>query len=146
MRRFFVLAILSSTAFAADNLPDGPGKDTLKKVCDGCHSPENVIGLAKTRDDWEALVGNMASNGAQGTDEQFDQIVAYLAAYFPKVVNVNKASAKGLAAGLQLSSKEAEALVSYRTQNGDFKSLEDIQKVPGVDAAKIAAKKNILQF
>lgn len=146
MRRFFLLAMLASTAFAEDHLPDGPGKDTLKKVCDGCHSPENVIGLAKTRDDWEALVGNMASNGAQGTDEQFDQIVNYLAAYFPKAVNVNKASAKDLAAGLQLSSKAAEAIVNYRTQNGDFKSMEDVQKVPGVDPAKIAAKKSILVF
>jgi competence protein ComEA len=146
MRRFFVLAILITTVSAADNLPDGPGRDALKRVCTGCHSPENVVGLAKTRADWEALVGNMASTGAQGTDDEFNQIVDYLAAYFPKTVNVNKASAKDLEAGLQLASKEAEAMVAYRGENGNFKSIEDVQKVPGVDAAKITAKKKILEF
>ena len=146
MRRFLVLPMLFSLAMAADNLPDGPGRDTLKKVCSGCHSPENVVGLAKTRSDWEAVVGNMASTGAQGTDDEFNQIVDYLAAYFPKTVNVNKAGAKDLEAGLQISSKEAEAMVAYRAQNGNFKSIEDVQKVPGVDAGKIEAKKKVLEF
>jgi competence protein ComEA len=143
----FGLAVLLSTkAICQDTLPDGPGKDMLKRVCSGCHGPENVAGLAKTRSDWEALVGNMASTGAQGTDDEFNQIVDYLAAYFPKTVNVNKAAAKDLAAGLWISSKEAEAMVHYREQNGNFKSIDDIAKVPGVDAAKIAAKKKILEF
>ena len=133
-------------ADAQDRLPAGPGRDTLKKVCSMCHSPENVVGLAKSRSDWEAVVGQMATMGAQGTDDEFNQIVDYLAAYFPKTVNVNKASARDLEAGLQLSSNEAESMVRYREQNGNFKSIEDIQKVPGVDAKKIAARKDILQF
>src|SRR5580704_17420260 len=130
----FALAVLCSTkGICQDKLPDGPGKDTLKRVCTGCHGPENVAGLAKTRSDWEALVGNMASTGAQGTDDEFNQIVDYLAAYFPKTVNVNKAAAKDLETGLWITSKEAEAMVHYRGQNGDFKSMEDIGKVPGLD-------------
>ena len=147
MRRFaFLFALSFVMADAQDRLPPGPGRDTLKKVCSMCHSPENVVGLAKTRDDWGAVVGQMASTGAQGTDDEFNQIVDYLAAYFPKTVNVNKASAKDLEAGLLLSSKEAESIVRYRDQNGNFKSVEDIQKVPGLDANKIAAKKSILEF
>jgi competence protein ComEA len=148
MRRsvFFVAALSCIMANAQDRLPAGPGKDTLKKVCTGCHSPENVAGLAKTRGDWEALVGQMATVGAQGTDDEFNQIVDYLAAYFPKTVNVNKATAKALEAGLQISSKEAESMVHYREQNGNFKSIEDIQKVPDVDPKKIAAKKDVLEF
>ena len=40
-------------------------------------------------------------------------------------VNVNKASAKQLIkAGL--SAKQAKAIVSYRKQNGDFKSLDEL--------------------
>jgi competence protein ComEA len=133
-------------ADAQERLPAGPGRDTLKKVCSMCHSPENVVGLAKTREDWGAVVGQMASTGAQGTDDEFNQIVDYLATYFPKTVNVNKATAKDLEAGLQLSSKEAESMVQYRDQNGNFKSVDDIQKVPGLDAKKIAAKKDLLEF
>src|SRR5579862_8696383 len=113
MRRFaFCIPLaLSGLVNAQDRLPTGSGKETLKKVCTGCHSPENVVGLAKTRSDWEALVGQMATVGAQGTDDEFNQIVDYLAAYFPKTVNVNKGSAKNLEAGLQISPKEAEAIV-----------------------------------
>jgi|SRR5271155_2276259 len=150
MRKFaayFPLAVLSfMMAHAQDRLPAGPGKDTLKKVCTGCHSPENVVGLAKTRGEWEAVVGQMATVGAEGTDDEFNQIVEYLAAYFPKTVNVNKATAKVLEAGLQISSKEADAMVRYREQNGNFKSIEDIQKVPEIDAKKIAARKDVLEF
>lgn len=143
----FTLAALSlMMADAQERLPAGPGRDTLKKVCSMCHSPENVVGLAKTREDWVAVVGQMASTGAQGTDDEFNQIVDYLAIYFPKTVNVNKASAKDLEAGLQLSSKEAESMVRYREQNGNFKSIEDVQKVPGLDASKIAVKKSLLEF
>ncbi len=129
-----------------DRLPAGPGKETLKKVCTGCHSPENVVGLAKTRSDWEALVGQMATVGAQGTDDEFNQIVDYLAAYFPRTVNVNKGSAKDLGAGLQISSKDAEAIVRYREKNGKFRSIEDLQKVPDLDTKKIIARKDVLEY
>ena len=143
---FCILLALSVMVQAQDRLPAGPGKETLKKVCTGCHSPENVVGLAKTRSDWEALVGQMATVGAQGTDDEFNQIVDYLAAYFPKTVNVNKGSAKDLEAGLQISSKEAEAIIRYREQNGNFKSIEDLQKVPEIDVKKIIARKDVLEY
>jgi competence protein ComEA len=150
MKRFAFFVVPAALSFmmadAQERLPAGPGRDTLKKVCSMCHSPENVVGMAKNRDDWGAVVGQMASTGADGTDDEFNQIVDYLAAYFPKSINVNKAAAKDLEAGLQLSSKEAESMVRYRGENGNFKSIEDIQKVPGLDAAKIAAKKNLLEF
>ena len=143
---FCILLALSVMVQAQDRLPAGPGKETLKKVCTGCHSPENVVGLAKTRSDWEALVGQMATVGAQGTDDEFNQIVDYLAAYFPKTVNANKGSAKDLEAGLQISSKDAEAIVRYREQNGNFKSIEDLQKVPEIDMKKIIARKDVLEY
>jgi competence protein ComEA len=148
MRRFaFCIPLaLSGLVNAQDRLPAGSGKETLKKVCTGCHSPENVVGLAKTRSDWEALVGQMATVGAQGTDDEFNQIVDYLAAYFPKTVNVNKGSAKNLEAGLQISPKEAEAIVRYREQNGTFKSIDDLQKVPEIDMKKIIARKDVLEY
>jgi competence protein ComEA len=150
MRRIilpFTLLILSlAAAGAQEKLPDGPGKETLKRVCSNCHSPESVAGMAKSREDWGALVGEMAAEGAQGTVDEFNQIVDYLAAYFPKAVNVNKATAKDLEAGLLLSPKEADAMVDYRGHNGNFKSIDDLAKVPGLDAKKIEAKKDRLEF
>ncbi len=65
-------------------LPDGAGKATMQKVCSGCHAPEIVIGRQDTKEGWERLVGNMAEKGANGTDDEFNTIIDYLAANFPK--------------------------------------------------------------
>lgn len=107
-----------------------------------------MAGMAKTREEWGALVGEMAADGAQGTEDEFNEIVDYLAAAFPKTpkINVNKATATDLANGLELSAKEAEAIVHYREEKGSFKSVEDVEKVPGVDSKKIEAKKDRLTF
>jgi competence protein ComEA len=141
-------ALFLTVAKAQEKLPNGPGRETMKRVCGGCHSAENVAGMAKTREEWGALVGEMAADGAQGTEDEFNEIVDYLAIAFPKTpkINVNKASAKDLESALELSAKEADAIVHYRVEKGSFKSVEDLEKVPGVDAKKIEAKKDRLIF
>jgi competence protein ComEA len=143
-----IYAALSTFAKAQQKLPNGPGRDTMIRICSACHSPENVVGMAKTREEWGALVGEMAAEGAQGTDEEFNEIVDYLATNFPKApkINVNKATASDLAGGLELTSKEADAIVHYREEKGSFKSIEDVEKVPGIDAKKLEAKKDRLSF
>jgi competence protein ComEA len=128
--------------------PDGPGKDALLKTCSRCHSPNLVIANGQDREGWENTITKMVSLGAVGTDEDFTAILDYLAKNFPQQtkINVNKATAAALETGLSLSTKEAEALVAYRDKNGDFKSLEDLKKVPQVDAKKLDAKKYSLIF
>ena len=80
-------------------------------------------------------------------DSDVNAIVAYLAKNFPIVkINVNKAAAKDIEAGLELTSKEAEAIVQYRETKGNFKSLDDLKRVPGLDAAKIESKRDQLEF
>ena len=132
-------------------LPDGPGKDTTEKVCGACHGAELVIGRQETREGWGAIVNEMIQRGATGTDEEFYQIVEYLSANFSKTspivkINVNKATADDLQKALRISGKEAAAIVQQRIDKGDFKSVEDLEKVPGVDTAKIEASKNRLAF
>jgi competence protein ComEA len=142
------MALFLTLANAQEKLPPGPGRDTVKRVCGACHSAENVAGMAKTREEWGAVVGEMAADGAQATEAEFNEIVDYLATCFPKTppVNVNKATAKDLETALELTAKEADQIVHYREEKGNFKSLEDVEKVPGVDAKKIEAKKDRLTF
>ena len=64
-------------------LPDAPGRDTVKRVCGACHSAENVLGKGMSREQWGGIVSNMISRGAKGTDAEFAQIVDYLAANLP---------------------------------------------------------------
>lgn len=68
-------------------LPDGPGKATMQKICSGCHAPEIVIGRHETKDGWVRIVSDMADKGANGTDDEFNQIIDYLAAHFPQASN-----------------------------------------------------------
>ncbi|HEY3940412.1 MAG TPA: helix-hairpin-helix domain-containing protein [Bryobacteraceae bacterium] len=150
-----MLALLfAASAHADQQLPDGPGKDTFVRICSACHGAQIVIGRGNTQDGWTQVVLNMVARGAQGSEDEFGEIVQYLAKNFPpqtaapaaNAINVNKASAQDLKTGLQLSDKEAAAIVSYRQQNGDFKSVEQLEKVPGLDASKIEAKKSRITF
>jgi competence protein ComEA len=152
--RAFICSSVTSLvllAGAADKpkLPDGAGKETTQRICGACHGAEIVLGKQMTRDGWSQVVINMIQRGAQGNDNEFADIVDYLtntvSAEAGKI-NVNKATAKQLETELEFSDKEAEAILHYRDEKGEFKSIEDLKKVPGVDAAKIDAKKSKLAF
>jgi competence protein ComEA len=52
-------------------------------------------------------------------------------------VNVNKAAADELESRLKLTQAEALAVVHYREQNGEFKNLQQLLSVPGIDTEKI---------
>ena len=64
-------------------LPEGAGRDTMVRVCAQCHSPEIAAQQSLDAQGWKALVDQMANNGANATDAEFDTIAKYLAASFP---------------------------------------------------------------
>jgi len=65
------------------SLPPGDGRDVMIRVCSGCHEPEKVVGQENDERGWKDLVDQMASNGAQATDEELATIVKYLTKAFP---------------------------------------------------------------
>lgn len=153
MKKIVPVAALSLAALRGQSLklPDGAGMATTQKVCGSCHGAELVIGRQESRDAWGAIVEDMIQRGAKGTDDEFFEVVDYLAANFSKSspvikINVNKATAKDLENALKMPAKQAAAIVQVRTEKGDFKSIEDLEKVPGIDAAKIEANKKRLAF
>ncbi len=122
-----------------------------QRVCGSCHGAELVIGRQETRETWSVIVNDMIQRGAKGTDDEFYDVVDYLAANFsptsPAIkINVNKATAKDLALTLRLTEKQAAAIVQQRNERGDFKSIAELQQVPGLDAKKIDANKKRLAF
>jgi competence protein ComEA len=143
----FLLLPLVALGACAQSLPEAPGKETFLMVCSMCHSPNAVIGKQGTKQWWQAKVTEMLQEVTDVPDSDVDTIVGYLAKSFPIVkINVNKASAKDLETGLELTTKESEAIVSYRESKGNFKTLDDLKKVPGLDAVKIESKKDRLDF
>jgi competence protein ComEA len=130
-------------------LPEGPGKDTLIRVCGKCHSPMNVVANGQSRDGWEAEITKMAGLGASASDEEFTAILDYVTKNFPPAtekVNINKATAADLESQLGLTDKQAAAIVDYRTRNGDFKTIDDVMKVPGLAAMDVNSRKNRISF
>jgi competence protein ComEA len=80
-----LLGLAVTPAFADDypSLPPGPGRDVMVKVCSQCHSPEIAAQQNLDAQGWKDLVNQMANNGAQASDADFDTIAKYLTATFP---------------------------------------------------------------
>jgi competence protein ComEA len=141
-------ALLPIAAFA--QLPEGPGKDATAKICSQCHELARSFSLRQDRAGWQATVNKMIGLGAQGSDKDFALVVDYLATNFPgeavPKLKVNQASAIDFESALTLRRSQSAAIIRYRDEHGPFKSMADLEKVPGIDAAKIEAKKDRLSF
>jgi competence protein ComEA len=125
----------------AQDLPNGPGKEEVLKLCRDCHELDIVTMENRTKDGWKKTVAKMVDRGAEGTDEQFDAIIAYLSKNFGRI-NVNQAPAAEIVSALDFSAKEADAIVRYREKSGTYKDWRDLKKVDGVDAARVEARKD----
>ena len=125
--------------------PAGPGRDAFFKVCSDCHGVESAIASVKTHDEWTKTLDLMGQNGAQGTDEEWDLIQAYLDKNY-SFIFVNKATAADLASTLGVAADVADAIVKRRTDKGDFKTIDELKTVPGLLAATIDARKERLIF
>jgi competence ComEA-like helix-hairpin-helix protein len=148
-RTALLMLALSVTALQAQDLPPGKGKDLVESSCGSCHGLDVVVAQHASRDGWASIVDYMVSRGASGTPEELTTIVDYLAKNYPAAAvktNVNKATAKDLAAQLEFSDKDAEAIVKYRTDHGAFKDWDALAKVPNVDAKKLESKKDSIIF
>lgn len=138
------LVLMTGTAKA--DLPPGPGRDVTMRVCGKCHSPDRIATRHQDKQAWEDTISKMAQMGAQASEDEFYTILDYVTKNFGPLVNVNKASAGLLESSLGLTEAEAHAIVQYRSKNGDFKSVDDLKNVPGLDFKKIEAKKSSITF
>lgn len=133
----------------AQDLPAGKGKELVENSCGSCHGLDVVVAQHATKDGWSSIVDYMVSRGASGTPEEIQTIVEYLAKNFPAAAaktNVNKATSMDLQTQLELTAKDADTIVKYRTDHGNFKDFDSLAKVPGVDASKLTAKKDSIVF
>jgi competence protein ComEA len=141
---------IPSLAGQGKPMPDGPGKEETQKICSACHDLEKSLSLRQDRSGWQQTLEKMLGFGAKATDQERDAVINYLVKNFPAEdvpkININKATAVELESGLSLKRSQATAIIQYRTQNGNFKTIEDLKKVPGVDLEKIEAKKDRIVF
>ena len=60
------MSAISAMPAGAQQLPDGPGKAELQKVCGLCHQAERSAAVRLTREGWEGVIGDMIARGARG--------------------------------------------------------------------------------
>ena len=146
-RQICLLAALCvlPAAWGQSELPDGPGRQVVQKICASCHEIESVIGSRRTKIGWQQITEDMVARGAEGSEAEIAAVVAYLTTYFGKV-NVNTATVQEMEKLLDLSEKEAQAIAGYRERNGNIKDFEDLKKVTGVSAEKLQAKRGLIAF
>lgn len=137
------LSIVATTE--QDRFPDGAGKPELSKVCSGCHDAEIVLAHLQTPGEWADTLQSMAQLGTEATPEEWRRIERYLDLNFALIM-INKAAAEELQLTMDATREVADAVVKYRQQNGSFKSVEDVKKVAGIDAAKVDARKSRFVF
>jgi competence protein ComEA len=140
--------LLTVASASAQQLPDGPGKAELLKVCGACHQPERSASVRLTREGWEGVIGDMILRGAKGTDEDFAAVLDYLSKHFlgdaPRPLNINKANNVELESVAGLTRKEAASVLKWLDEVGVCKSLDELKKVPGLDYKKIEARKDFI--
>ena len=146
--RLGALVLLAGSLWA--QLPGGAGKEETQRVCKGCHELERSVAPRQDRDAWQQTMDKMVALGAEVTEKDYNAILDYLVKNYPgeeiPKLNVNKATAIELESRLTLPRSQAAAIIEYRTKNGVFKSIDDLKKVPGLDAARIEAKKDRITF
>lgn len=118
---------------------------TIDRVCVACHPFENIVKTRRNVREWSDQVTNMAQRGAPGTDPDFALVKKYLTRYYG-VVKVNTAPAEELSAVLGLPAKVAAAVVEYRTAHGKFADIAALEKVEGVEKAKLEEQPEALVF
>jgi competence protein ComEA len=138
---FSLIQLAQAPAAHAQDLPQGKGKDVVEEVCGACHGADLVASRRATKQGWSYIVDDMVSRGATATNEQIAAINEYLSKNFGQV-NVNKAPSAEIASVLEVTPEQADAIVKYRTDHGDYKTMDDVKKAPGLETAKLDTKKD----
>ena len=77
---FAAISTLAIGACAhAQELPEGQGKALVQTACSQCHSVDVIALRPRSREDWTEVVSRMVGNGAELSDEDYNQVIQYLA-------------------------------------------------------------------
>jgi len=146
MRLSLVAALALPLASLRGQGPNSEAQDqvTFRALCGSCHGTTLVDGL-RTEAEWQEEIDQMVKIGARGTPEQLLRVMRVLARTLTKV-NVNTAEPPQIAPVLDVSEAVAQDVVKRRKSIGKFKSLEALKQVPGVDPAKLEARKERVLF
>jgi len=145
---FALIALAAASRPAsAQQLPDGPGKAEVTKLCGTCHPPERGASVRLTREGWQDVMTRMVGLGLKASDDDLNTVLEYMATHFKgeaaAPLNVNRATPVQLQSIAGLLRSESAALIAHRNKT-PCKTLDDLQGVQGVDFAKIEKRRDRL--
>src|SRR5262245_41915246 len=132
-------AVGSQLASSAQN-----GEEVFLNRCSSCHGTERALVAPRTRKGWENVLAEMVNNGAQLEAGESEAIVTFLTERHG-LVNVNTAGADEIVA-LGLSKKDADTIVSYRSDKGPFADFAALRGLPGLDVDRLDAVRQQVAF
>ena len=121
------------------------GADAFTAVCSKCHPADRIVATRRTRTQWEETLEKMTKLGAQITDDNYETLIEYLLRHYGKI-NVNRGASKDLALVANITPSDADAIVKYRTDHGDFADFDALSKVPGIDVKALEEHRAALDF
>lgn len=87
-KRILGIGLIAFLAFAvsaqAQPLPKGKGRADFQRLCGTCHSLARATSQRLTREEWTRVINDMVARGAQGTQDELDNVMAYLTVNFGK--------------------------------------------------------------
>lgn len=118
MIRFLCVSFLALSLTTATVFADTSNQNSSSVPA----APDNSTTVTTPSNDNNANAGNnLVSNHANSSAKKLQS------------VNINTADAKTIADSLHgIGPKRAAAIVAYRTQNGPFKSVDDLAKIKGI--------------
>jgi competence protein ComEA len=141
---FGALAVASAFDDQKPAAQEEKDKATFEAVCGACH-PVGMVDGIRSEVEWKETVEQMVGIGAKGTEQQLASVMRYLLRNQTKV-NVNTATAPEIAPVLGISEATAQAVTRRRKEIGGFKTIQDLEKVPGVDSAKLESRRDRIVF
>ena len=145
----FALAALAAAPrpSSAQQLPDGPGKAEVQKLCGTCHPPERGASVRLTREGWQDVMTRMVGLGLKASDDDLNTVLEYMATHFKgeaaASLNINRATPVQLQSIAGLLRSESAALIAHRNKT-PCKTLDDLKAVQGLDFAKIEKRRDRL--
>ncbi|MEO5820032.1 MAG: helix-hairpin-helix domain-containing protein [Vicinamibacteraceae bacterium] len=137
----------SGSASAQTQLPDGPGKAEVQKLCSTCHPADRGASVRLTREGWQDVMTRMVGLGLKGTDEELNAALEYLATHFKgeaaAPLNLNRATPVQLQSVAGLLRAESAALIAHRGK-APCKTLDDLKSIAGLDFTKIEKRRDRL--
>jgi len=145
-RRFWVAAgtCCAFGVVAAQAAEPNPDLPAVQAVCGRCHTTAVFLNKPRAWDRWNDVFADMTKRGANGTDQQLEQVTRFFLENLT-LVNVNTSAAEELGGVLGVSDEVAANIIAQRSRER-FTTLEQLLAFPGVSRDTLQARKSRISF